>query len=39
VWAIPELLEFLDARRAGEVFAPQCTRPAAGRCRGTPAAP
>jgi len=36
-WAIPEVFSFLDARRAGTAFAPQCTRPAASRCMGTPA--
>nr|MDQ3037613.1 lipase family protein [Myxococcota bacterium] len=36
LWAIPEVLDFLDARRAGDAFTPQCTRPAASRCRGTP---
>lgn len=37
LWAISELLEFLDARRAGDAFTPECTRPAAVRCLGTPA--
>lgn len=36
LWALPEVLDFLDARRAGEAFTPACARPAAARCRGTP---
>lgn len=38
VWSIPELLEFLDARRAREPFTRECARPVAARCRGTPEA-
>ena len=36
VWAVRELLEFLDARRDGAAFTPRCERPAAVRCSGTP---
>ncbi|UJR86242.1 lipase family protein [Sandaracinus amylolyticus] len=36
LWAIPELLEFLDARREGVAFVPQCERGPAVRCMGTP---
>lgn len=39
LWAIPEVLDFLDARRAGEPFTPECARPAPTRCRGTPDEP
>lgn len=35
-WAVPEILDFLTARRDGTPFTPQCTRAAATRCRGTP---
>lgn len=35
-WSLPEILDFLDARRARQPFAPACTRPAAVTCRGTP---
>lgn len=35
-WSLPEIVDFLDARRARTPFAAQCTRPAASRCRGTP---
>ncbi len=38
-WSLPESLDFLTAREHGEAFTPQCTRPAAATCRGTPAAP
>jgi hypothetical protein len=38
-WSIPEILDFLDARRAHTAFTPACTRPAAVTCRGTPAMP
>lgn len=34
-WAVPEVFNFLDARRANTAFTPQCTRPAATRCMGT----
>lgn len=37
LWAIPELLDFLDARRAGEPFTAECARAPATRCAGTPA--
>lgn len=36
VWSLPEIVDFVDARRARTPFAAQCTRPAASRCRGTP---
>ncbi len=39
LWSIPETLDFFDARLAGVPFASACARPAASRCRGTPAAP
>jgi dienelactone hydrolase len=35
-WSLPEIVDFLAARRARTPFAAQCTRPAASRCRGTP---
>jgi len=37
LWAIPEILEFMDARAAGEAFVqPACDPPPAVTCRGTP---
>ena len=35
-WALPEILAFLDARRAGEAFSPECVRAGPTRCAGTP---
>jgi acetyl esterase/lipase len=35
VWALPEILEFLEARLAGEPFAPSCEVGAATVCKGT----
>lgn len=36
-WALPEILEFMLARRAGEPFTPECTARGPVTCRGTPA--
>jgi hypothetical protein len=36
LWALPEILDFLAARREHQAFTPACTRPAAATCRGTP---
>lgn len=37
LWAIPEILDFMDARATGEAFEqPSCEPPAAVTCRGTP---
>lgn len=37
VWALPEILAFLQARLAGEAFTKNCEVPAPSRCSGTPA--
>ncbi len=37
LWALPEILDFLAARVAGEPFAAECNVPAPTRCSGTPA--
>ena len=38
LWGIPEILDFVDARLAGETYTPpsSCEPPAATRCAGTP---
>ncbi|MFZ9888447.1 MAG: lipase family protein [Myxococcota bacterium] len=36
VWSLPEIVDFLLARRAGESFTKDCTRPSPQRCVGTP---
>lgn len=35
-WALPEILDFLDARRAGEPLADRCVRTPPSDCRGEP---
>jgi hypothetical protein len=35
-WALPEILEFVQARLAGEAFTPACDATAASVCKGTP---
>jgi hypothetical protein len=35
-WALPEILTFLQARLAGEAFAPSCQVTAPVTCEGTP---
>lgn len=35
-WALPEILDFLHARLAGEAFTPSCQAGAPVRCQGTP---
>lgn len=37
LWALPEILDFLAARVAGEAFTADCSVPAPSRCSGTPA--
>jgi hypothetical protein len=36
-WALPEILEFVQARLAGEAFTSSCDVSAAATCKGTPA--
>lgn len=36
LWSIGETLDFFEARVRGDAFSPECTRPLAARCSGTP---
>lgn len=36
LWSLSETFDFLEARARGDAFTPNCARPAASRCSGTP---